>query len=233
MSPRQRLGLEVALASFAVTGGVTLVSALVPAEYVATVVASVFLGATWVLVWRKEDEAVEKSGLTLGGLMMPGPLQVPPMARSTGAAVLWALLLAAIVFFPFFVGWKFWWRPATSFHMPNLRGLASDAFAQVILIALPEEAFYRGYLQSRIEEMWPPRWAFAGARVGGALLLTSAIFALGHLATIPNVARLAVFFPSLLFGWLRSRTGGIGAATVFHAMCNIFSEFLGRSYGIY
>ncbi len=53
------------------------------------------------------------------------------------------------------------------------------------------------------------------------------------MATLPYAARLAVFFPSLLFGWLRSRTGGIGASTVFHALCNTWSELLGVGYGLY
>ena len=58
-------------------------------------------------------------------------------------------------------------------------------------------------------------------------------FALGHLATVHSPARLAVFFPSLLFGWLRARTRGIGASCLFHAMCNVFSEVLGKGYGLY
>jgi membrane protease YdiL (CAAX protease family) len=46
-------------------------------------------------------------------------------------------------------------------------------------------------------------------------------------------ARLAVFFPALLFGWLRARTGGIGASVCFHAICNVYSQLLGRGYGAY
>jgi membrane protease YdiL (CAAX protease family) len=61
-------------------------------------------------------------------------------------------------------------------------------------------------------------------------LLTSAIFAVGHLFTELNAARLAVFFPSLVFGFLRARTKGIGASVAFHAMCNLFSAYLLHSY---
>jgi membrane protease YdiL (CAAX protease family) len=39
-----------------------------------------------------------------------------------------------------------------------------------------------------------------------------------------------VFFPSLVFGWLRAKTGGIGAAVLFHAACNIFSAYLSAGY---
>ena len=69
--------------------------------------------------------------------------------------------------------------------------------------------------------------------VGPALILSSVIFALGHFATIREPARLAVFFPSLVFGWLRARTKGIGAGVAFHASCNIFSELLGKGYRVY
>jgi membrane protease YdiL (CAAX protease family) len=41
-----------------------------------------------------------------------------------------------------------------------------------------------------------------------------------------------VFFPALVFGWMRARTGGIGAAVLFHALCNIFSATLARGYGL-
>ena len=73
----------------------------------------------------------------------------------------------------------------------------------------------------------------AGARIGPSLFLTSVLFAIGHIATIREPARLAVFFPSLVFGWLRARTGGIGAGLTFHAMCNVYSELLGKGYHVY
>jgi membrane protease YdiL (CAAX protease family) len=52
-------------------------------------------------------------------------------------------------------------------------------------------------------------------------------------ATVPLPTRLAVFFPALLFGWLRARTGGIGASLTFHMLCNVYSQALGRGYGMY
>ena len=63
-----------------------------------------------------------------------------------------------------------------------------------------------------------------GAPVGWALVVSSALFALGHVAVIPNPQRLAVFFPALLFGWMRARTGSIAAGASFHALCNVVSD---------
>ena len=61
-------------------------------------------------------------------------------------------------------------------------------------------------------------------------LLTSALFAIGHIVTIPHPARLAVFFPSLLFGWMRRATGGIAAPIAFHAACNLLVDVVARFY---
>jgi membrane protease YdiL (CAAX protease family) len=108
----------------------------------------------------------------------------------------------------------------------------SDALGQLLVIALPEEAFYRGYLQTSLERELNKSISILGARVGLGLVLTSAIFAVGHLLTELSPARLAVFFPSLVFGFLRARSGGIGASLLFHAMCNLFSAYLLRSYGL-
>ena len=35
---------------------------------------------------------------------------------------------------------------------------------------------------------------------------------------------------ALLFGLIRARRGGIGAALVFHALCNLLSEVLTRGW---
>jgi membrane protease YdiL (CAAX protease family) len=205
-----------------------------PEKYIATSVGFLFLGATWWLVWRGDDERVERAGLAFGGLVMPGPVDVRRVLREAMPAVAWAVLLSAICFVPFWLGWQRWWQVRGHFHLALApREALNEAFGQLIIIALPEEAFYRGYLQSRLDEAFSARVRVLGAELGPGLLLSSAIFALGHLATIHEPARLAVFFPALLFGWLRARTGGVGASVVFHASCNVFSELLGRGYGVY
>jgi membrane protease YdiL (CAAX protease family) len=234
VSDARRPLVEALVASAVVTAAVTIASALLPDRFVATAVGFVFLGATWALVWRGDDARVERAGLTLGGLVLPGALDRARLLRSAGAAVLWAVLLAAITFGPFFLGWRVFWHPKATFALHvKPWDVANEVFGQLVIIALPEEAFYRGYLQSRLDEVMPARLRVLGASVGPALVLTSVIFALGHFATIREPARLAVFFPSLVFGWLRARTGGVGAGIAFHAACNVFSELLGKGYRVY
>jgi hypothetical protein len=101
-------------------------------------------------------------------------------------------------------------------------------FVQFILIALPEEIIFRGYLQTRLQQVIPHRWNIWGGDVGPAVILTSAVFAISHLVAIPSASRLAVFFPSLLFGWLRDRTGSIAGSVVAHALSNVLMQVLLR-----
>lgn len=214
-----------------VTGAVTVLSYVLPEPHQATGVGLAFLVATFLLVLRRDTLTVRRHGLSLGGLLETTPLSAPRLVRDATRAVAWAALFALLVFPPFWFGWLFWWRPESAFRPAGLSPLLEDALGQLLVIALPEEAFYRGYVQSALDAVWPPRLRVLGAKVGPALLVTSALFALGHLATDLDLNRLGVFFPSLLFGWLRARTGGIGAALVFHALCNLFASYLARSYG--
>jgi membrane protease YdiL (CAAX protease family) len=219
----------------AITLGTTLVVTLLsklPDSYSATAVGFGFLAATYWLVLRADDSArIRRYGLSFAGLFDPEPLSATRIARDSAGAALWALGLAAIFLPPFWFGFVWWWRIRVPFHPAALSSLGNDLLGQLLVIALPEEAFYRGYLQSALDEVWRPRWRVLGADIGPGLLLASALFAAGHLCTEFNAGRLAVFFPALVFGWLRSRTRGVGAGIVFHALCNLFASYLGQSYG--
>lgn len=217
-----------------VTTIVTVASTFLPDRYVATAVAAVFLGATWALVWRLDDQRVLASGLALGGIVLPGKINEGDLLRSVGKALLWAAIFATITFVPFYFGWQKYWHPHAAWKLKiNELELLNEIAGQLVIIALPEEAFYRGYLQSRLDDALPWKARILGADIGPSLVVTSLVFALGHFATIREPARLAVFFPSLVFGWLRARTGGIGAGVAFHASCNIFSELLGKGFRVY
>ncbi|HEY4013445.1 MAG TPA: MrtC family glutamic-type intramembrane protease [Polyangiaceae bacterium] len=228
---------EALLAASAVTATVGVIAWAAPDHWRGTLVGVTFLAATWALVWRHDDDRVQRAGLALGGLVLPGHLRLGALARSAAIACAWGLGLAAVVAIPFYFGWHAWWgrtMPRLTFSIAvRPMEVVDETMAQVLAIALPEEAFYRGYLQSRLDDAWPPRWRVLGARVGPGLLAGAAVFAVGHVVTVHAATRLAVFFPALLFGWLRARTGGIGASVCFHAICNLYSQALGRGYGVY
>ena len=122
------------------------------------------------------------------------------------------------------------WRGLSAWHLAVPSDFVVLAMSQILVVAVPEEVFFRGYLLARFEERWPSRRRFLGAMVGRPLLLTSALFAVGHFLVDLQPARLAVFFPALAFGWMRSRSGSIAPGAVFHALCNLLSEVLHDSF---
>jgi uncharacterized protein len=122
------------------------------------------------------------------------------------------------------------WRGLDGAHLALPGGFLTMALSQLVVVAVPEEMFFRGYLMGRLEERWPSRRRLLGAPIGRPLLISSALFALGHVLVDFQPQRLAVFFPALAFGWMRARTGSIAAAALFHALCNLLSEALHVSF---
>ena len=101
---------------------------------------------------------------------------------------------------------------------------------QFLVVAVPEEYFFRGYILTRLDAVWPSRRRLLGAPVGWSLVVSSVLFALGHLLVDFNGLRLAVFFPGLVFGWMRQRTGSILAGVMFHACSNLVSDALHKLF---
>jgi membrane protease YdiL (CAAX protease family) len=221
--------LGVAILTTAVVTGIAHAPFL--EAHAGTLIGLVFLVVTYAMVLRHDASVIRRHGLALGGLLEPAPIEPARLFRDALGALGWALGFAVIVFPAFWIGWLKWWNPESAFAPADFAVVRDDALAQLLAIALPEEAFYRGYLQSALDDVWVRRLKVFGAEIGPSLLVTSALFALGHLATEFHPNRLGVFFPSLLFGWLRARTGGIGASVVFHALCNLFADYLAKSYG--
>lgn len=197
-----------------------------------TLITLTFFAAVWFAVWRYDDNVLRMHGLTLGGLMGGGG----DVIRSWSRALAWSLGTSAVVLLPF----ALLWRPVMVgiLHAPlhdfaahkTAVAWASLAATHLLVVALPEEAFYRGVLQTRFETRFPGGLPLLGANVSLGNVMTSAIFALGHLATLRHPQHLLVFFPSLLFGWLRTRTKGIEAGLLFHAFCNLLSNALEDGY---
>lgn len=216
---------------------VTLVAAvlgLLPEALAGTAIGLWFLAATYWLVLRSRAPGIEREyALQLGGLLELEPIRGVRLLWATTTALGWALAAAVLTFPCFWFGYVHWYGATRAFD-PHLG--AAEVFdqigAQLAVVALPEEAFYRGYLQTALDKIWLPRLNVFGARVGIGLLVASAVFAVGHVLTEPYLGRLAVFFPALVFGWLRAKTGGIGAGVAFHAACNCFTWVLGRGYGL-
>ncbi len=156
-------------------------------------------GSRGLVVWRTE-------AATLTADVRAGGDRLPAERLRLGTA------LTAADHMPYRAERGWWW-------------LVNLVLVQLLLVAVPEEVFYRGYLQTRLDGLIGRDRRVLGVDVNVAsLLLTSALFAVGHIATIPHPARLAVFFPSLIFGWLRRKSGGVLAPALYHAACNLLVD---------
>lgn len=108
------------------------------------------------------------------------------------------------------------------------------AATQVLGVALPEECFWRGYVQpvlqhahgARPRGSWPSgRWAPTGILTGALL------FGLGHAIGGQGVLGLATALPALMFGTLRARRGSLVGAVVAHTGCNLAAVALAQTFG--
>ncbi len=148
--------------------------------------------------------------------------------RPFGAGLLPAAVMSSMVelFAPICARWL-GWAGGRLLLPPDFLLLA---FTQIIVIALPEELFFRGYLYARLESRWPSRRRLWGAPVGTPLVATAVLFGLGHVLVDFDPQRFSVIVPGLVFGWMRARTGSLAAGILFHALCNLFSEGLHSSF---
>jgi membrane protease YdiL (CAAX protease family) len=223
----------VAIATFAIT---RLRAMPKGAEFVPLLVAAVFLFLA-IRLAQREENGVERYGLALGGLLAP-PVDAPDgkftfvrdLLRAIPKGLLElgaALLVALIIFPPFAFAFRFWFSVRAPFALSVPPDIGSMVLAQLIVVALPEEAFFRGYVQTRLGDAFPQRVRVLGVELSpSALLLQSALFALVHVVVDGRLVHLAVFFPGLLFGFMRAWRNGIGAALILHVLCNIYSEML-------
>lgn len=201
-----------------------------PEAHAATGVGLLFLVVTYALVLRHADAGTAREfGLSLGGLFEPEPIAPRRLLAAAGRAGAFAALAALLIFPPFWLGFLLWNDPRNGFVAAPAPALNDQILGQLFGVAFPEEVFFRGYLQSALDRAWPVSTVFS---LSPGILVSSAVFALGHFLTEPRPERLAVFFPSLVFGILRKKSGGVGAPIAFHAACNLFAAYLAESYGL-
>jgi membrane protease YdiL (CAAX protease family) len=165
---------------------------------------------------RARGESWKDYGLPWWGFSDRRTWQAWTRGVATGVGV------SLVVLPPFGLALLAWARAAglPAVFEPRLPpGLALVAATQLLAVALPEELFYRGWMQTAWGRSGPSR-RILGAEIGPGFLATQALFAVGHLVTL-QPWRLATFFPGLLFGWLRARSGNVVAPAVAHALSNL------------
>ncbi len=145
----------------------------------------------------------------------------PPIKKEL-KSLFW-VMLATFVPYIFFYMFFFKWRADTLgqdfilyFNLPP--NLFLEIIMQIFLVALPEEMFFRGFLQSSLLK--------SGLGLTLAIVLTNIIFAISHLALSLSPARLLTFFPGLIFSYLVYKNKSLLSPILYHAACNILGQFL-------
>jgi membrane protease YdiL (CAAX protease family) len=173
----------------------------------------------WILpptlvIWLRSEGDFDTYGLTL---------------ERPGRGFLEILILAGIVLPLYAIGFYFFWtRVLKASYVFQWRSgvLPGAVLYHLFFVAIPEEYFFRGYLQTRLEPIFQRRIEVFGAKLGGEVLVSAALFALTHLLEAPHGARLLTFFPALLFGYLRKKTGSLLFPILFHLACNMVEAIL-------
>lgn len=153
--------------------------------------------------------------------------------RQTQKGCLSFLLWVALVFPPYLLAAHFWMTHVFGFEQfrpAPLQAFTENLWYQLLVVALPEEFYFRGYLQTMLKDFFKPRWKIFGATLGWEWLLTALIFAFAHSIIGLKWWHFSIFFPALLFGYLREKTGSITAPILFHAFSNCWMNWFAKSY---
>lgn len=171
-----------------------------------------------IIVLDRTDRAYDRYGFSAGKLHVD---------------LLW-VLGAVLLFFPpiAYFSPRVWGLPHAHFQWIQPDGYPSAILAHLLVTALPEEVFYRGYLLGRLNDIFTKRRNILGADIGWGLLIQAILFAAGHFLVDFNPGRLAVFFPALAFGWLKAKRGTLGAPILFHAASNVFMDVFRAGLGL-
>ncbi len=95
-----------------------------------------------------------------------------------------------------------------AFEMPNIKFI----IFQLIAVAIPEEIFFRGFLQHSIGNNCK------------AVLVTSLLFSFAHLPVFviyTDIYPLLTFFPSIVLGLIYMKTKNLLPCIMFHFLSNI------------
>jgi len=91
----------------------------------------------------------------------------------------------------------------------------------ILFVGLPEEYFFRGYLQSELNFAFGKKYSFLKVKFGPGLFIASLIFTLSHVFIRGDPSRFNTIFVSLILGWLREKSGTIVAPIGFHTLSNV------------
>jgi membrane protease YdiL (CAAX protease family) len=188
---------------------------------------------------------IQQVGWSFGSFLIPalwGLAAILPLRAGEGNLLTFGLmaprlriniryfLLSSLVVFPLFaagfrlyVRWGFFLPVTIPFEGVSIPNWLAYNF---LAVALFEELFFRGFVQGRFERFAVARIEGQAVRFWTPILVSSLLFAVAHVAVYLDPLRLAVFFPGLLFGWLRAKSDSLLAPILSHGTANLVSMLL-------
>jgi len=145
----------------------------------------------------------------------------------SGFKLFFYVTLSVIVLYPavFFIYWISFKN--NIFAVPQAGEIIKavlKGFAAVAVAAIPEEFFFRGYLQEHAFSQFNKKF-FKIITLKN--LFTSLLFGAVHAIAFLDITRASTFFPSLLFGLFTEKSGGrIFYSISFHIISNILAFIL-------
>jgi hypothetical protein len=119
--------------------------------------------------------------------------------------------------------------------------IVSTVIWQFLFSGFGEELVWRGYVQSRLNQVFHKPWQIAGIQFGPGLIITSLLFGFFHAFNTydPAAGRaelawgwaLFTTFSGLMFGLLREKTGSLLAPGLAHGLPDAVGEALGKLWG--
>ena len=145
--------------------------------------------------------------------------------RQIGPTVLVICQTCVVVFLALFAG--LWLLKSFGLGLPlqpvqpKEQGWISWLFYQFMYVAVAEEVFFRGYVQSNILRLTNPGkdgqrrlWKWL------SIVLSAACFAVAHIIIQGRIILVLTFLPGLILGWLFIRTRSLLAPILFHGLAN-------------
>jgi membrane protease YdiL (CAAX protease family) len=112
------------------------------------------------------------------------------------------LLVSVIILLPYYIAFG-----------GNIKTISFSYITfQLLIVSLPEEFFFRGFLQDSTGKDFK------------AILFVSLLFSIAHLPRalfLNEWISLLSFFPSIVMGWLYAKTNNILPGTIFHFLANL------------
>lgn len=149
------------------------------------------------------------------------------LPTTRGFKLFFCATLAVILIYPPLFFFYFVVIEGSTFSIPTLAQIdkaISKGLLAVLVAAVPEEFFFRAYLQEHVLKRFNKTLV---KPLTFKNLLVSILFGLFHAVAFLDISRVVTFFPSLLFGLFTEKSGGkIFYSLLFHLVSNFLAFLL-------